>query len=331
MSSKGDPGHGHVIQLTGRDRTIEDTVMVARGDADGVFPWVELHPETRDHMALMRDEIDKKVEACELHYGITSGCGSNKDVAIPPEELDRYQRKYVKTHAVGFGDFVDPEVIRAMMFLRVNSFAVGNSGITLELCDSILDLLNRNIIPAVPKYGSVGASGDLIPLAHLGAVLIGRPWAKVFFNGVLRDANTVLLEEHLIDQDRTTLHELSAKEAMGLTNGATYILSLAVLAVHDAQHLVELSDLGVALHLEAVRGELDAFDERRHVARRHQGQIDAAAHILGLVAGSHRTTEEAQLVMLPYDKCPRDDNPCRKKYPPKADDTQVKGPRVQDR
>ena len=331
MSSKGDPGHGHVIYLTGHGLTIEDAVLVARGDANGVFPRVELHPEARDHMAQMRAEIEKKIEAREVMYGINTGCGSNKDIALEPEELDRYQRKYIKTHAVGFGDFVDPEVIRVMMLLRVNSFAVGNSGVTLGLCNSILELLNRNIIPAVPKYGSVGASGDLIPLAHLGAVLIGRPWAKVFFNGDLRDANTVLLEEGLIDEDHDTLHELSAKEAMGLTNGATYILSLAVLGVYDAQQLVELSDLGVALHLEAVRGELNAFDDRVHLARQHQGQISAAAHIRGLVKDSHRTTKKAQAVMLPFDSCPRDDAPCAKKCPPKEDGKQVKGPRVQDR
>lgn len=334
MSSSGDPGHGHVI-VTGHDLdlTIEDVVWVARGNEDGSFPHVELHPETIDRLRRMRTGIQQKIDENEVMYGVNTGCGSNRDITITRDHLDRYQLKYIKTHAVGFGDFIDPEVIRAMMLLRVNSFAQGYSGISIELCEAILTLLNHNIVPAVPRHGSVGASGDLIPLAHLGAVIIGRPWAKVFYQGEIVSANELIEELGLLADGQEALHVLGPKEAMGLTNGATYILSITVLAVHDLSELVDLADLGLALHVEAIRGEMNAFDDRVHKARRHEGQRDSAEHIRNLLRGSRRATREAQQILFPIDKCSIEDKPCAKRCSIVDSETgaRSKGPRVQDR
>ncbi len=309
MSTTGEPGHGRVI-LTGRDLTSAQVVLVARG-SNGGFPQVVLSDERRAHMTRMRDAAERKITDGEIMYGVNTGCGSNRDRVISSEDLARYQVKYVKTHACGSGEPIHTEVVRAMMLLRVNSFAVGNSAMTLELCDLLLDLLNRNIVPAVPEFGSVGASGDLVPLAHIGTILIGVSGAQVYYHGELRDALEVFEGEGLQH------HTLRAKEAMGLTNGSTFMLSIATLALNDAKGLLDLANLDVALHMEAIRGEGNAFDARIHEARGQQGQIWVASQVRALLEGSQRTTRAAQAVNFPFESssCMPDGS---------------KGPRVQD-
>lgn len=311
MSSKGDPGHGHVIHLTGRDLTIDEVVEVARGDAvTGVFPRVELHEETREHMVRMRRALEALIPH-EVMYGVNTGCGSSRNRIVPEEDLIRYQRKYIMTHACGTGAPLVREIVRSMMLLRVNSFAVGNSAMTVEMCDLLLEMLNRDITPVVPEFGSVGASGDLIPLAHIGTVMAGIPGAKVFYKGEIRDAQEVFEIEGLKH------HVLQPKESMGLTNGSTFMLAMSVLALEDAGHMLTLADLDVAMHMEAIRGEGNAFDERLHQARNQEGQILVAEYVRELLKGSRRTTREAQKVNFPFEQFSCTADGC-------------KGPRVQD-
>ena len=294
MSALGDPGH--VIQLTGQSLSMADVVLISRGDETGEFPRVELHPKTRKHMVRMRLAFEEFLRH-NVVYGGNTGCGARRNIVIPMNDLLRYQRKYIMTHAVGTGKPLEQEIVRAMMLLRVNSFAVGNSAVTVKMCDLLLELLNRNIIPVVPEFGSVGASGDLVPLAHIGTVLIGLPGAQVLYQGETREAVDVFEEIEALAPI-----ELQTKEAMGLTNGSTFILSMAVLAAHDAQGMLALANLDVALHMEAIRGERNAFDSRIHKARRQRGQIAVAKSVRGLLKGSKRITKRAQGVKFPLEK-----------------------------
>jgi len=290
------------IVIDGHSLTIQDVIDIARG-VDGVYSQVVLSETASNLIKERRDALDPRIDT-EIMYGINTGCGSNKHKIIPRDHLDRYQRKYGMTHSVGVGPNLPKEQVRAMMLLRVNSFALGNSGVTLELCEGILRLLNLDIIPVIPSYGSVGASGDLIPLAHLGAVLIGLK-SQVFYQGQIHDTATALA---LAGIPKFKL-ELHAKEAMGLTNGATLILAQAILGLKDAEDLLEIANLNTAFGLEAIRGEQNAFDTRIHEARHQVGQIHVAATIRQLILGSRRATQEAQRVCF----CGKNaEKPCKK-------------------
>jgi len=279
-----------ILEIDGQSLTIADVLNVARG-SNGVYPIVRLKAEKRRYLAEIRSALEA-ILPYEVAYGINTGCGSRKDEIIEKEKLLDYQKKYIQAHAVGVGDDLPIETVRAMMLLRVNSLAVGPSAVTPELCEFILELLNRNIIPAIPALGSVGASGDLIPLAHLGAVMIGRRWAEVFYEGQKLPVRKVFQE---LGIER---YVLQPKEAMGLTNGATLMLAQAILAYHEGMKLLQIANVAVALNLEAVRGEKNAFDARIHAARRQTGQILVAQQMRELFDGSILMTPEAQAVSI---------------------------------
>ena len=288
-------GDGHVIHLNGTTLNVFDVVRIARATSDNL-PYVALDPNVRIEMLRIRKRLELLIPRKRM-YGINTGCGSKRSQIIPLKDLLRYQRKYIMTHAVGFGQPLPREVVRAMMLLRVNSFSLNNSAMTVELCEFILELLNQDITPVIPEFGSVGASGDLVPLAHLGAVIIGLPWAEVYYKGEIRNAREVLMEVGLGDG-----LQLQPKEAMGLTNGATFILANAVLGVYDASKLLRLANLAAALHAEAIRAEMNAFDPRIHEVRRQAGQILVAQEIREFLAGSLRTTASAQKIDFPAEK-----------------------------
>jgi histidine ammonia-lyase len=290
----------HEVVLDGHSLTIDQVILVARGDGHDNYPNVSLSEKAHARIKARRDALEPLIDT-RVMYGINTGCGSNRHRIIPRKDLDGYQRKYIMTHAIGVGPNLPKEQVRAMMLLRVNSFAVGNSAVTIELCERILWLLNRDIIPVIPAYGSVGASGDLIPLAHLGAVLIGLP-SDVIYLGHIEPISRVYSVHKM---EALTLH---AKEAMGLTNGATLILAQAILGLSDATELLDIANLNTALGLEAIRGEYDAFDERIHLARNQQGQIQVAKDIRALILDSRRISQEAQKICFCGEKA---EKPCK--------------------
>lgn len=289
----------HVL-LTGEVLTIDQVISIAYGWNDGQgmhFPEVSLDTETQGRLRKRRQGLEDRIDK-EIMYGVNTGCGSNKNVILTPEQLDDYQEKYIRAHCCGMGDSLPIEVVRAMMALRVNSFAKGNSGVRLELCQTLLKMLNKGVIPVVPSEGSVGASGDLIPLSHIGSVFVGEPGAFAYADN---DSRKVFSAKEAMEASDIDLLPLKAKEAMALTNGSTMILSISALAIHEAVNLVKLADIITALSLEAIRGETNAFDARIHKARAHSGQLSTAENIRDLIAGSKRTTEIARLVNFPHE------------------------------
>ncbi|MGH2462199.1 MAG: histidine ammonia-lyase, partial [Candidatus Limnocylindria bacterium] len=211
-------------------------------------------------------------------YGVTTGFGDLADVRISPEQTATLQRNLVRSHAAGVGEPLPEEVVRAMVVLRVNALAVGLSGVRPELADLLVAMLNAGVHPLVPSRGSVGASGDLAPLAHLALVVIGEGEAFVGPNRL--PGAEALASAGLEPMD------LDAKEGLALLNGTQLMAALGALAMADARELVISADVVGAMSLEALLGTAAAFDEALIGARPHPGQIASAARLRWLLADS---------------------------------------------
>ena len=237
-----------------------------------------MDPTARERMAASRAVIDRVAASGETVYGVTTGFGDLADVRISPEQTATLQRNLVRSHAAGVGEPLPEEVVRAMLVLRVNALAVGLSGVRPELADLLVAMLNAGVHPHIPSRGSVGASGDLAPLAHLALVVIGEGEAVV---GGRRLAGTDALAAAGLEP-----MELQAKEGLALLNGTQLMAALGALAAADARRLVITADVVGAMSLEAMLGTASAFDEALIGARPHPGQIASAARLRGLLADS---------------------------------------------
>jgi histidine ammonia-lyase len=215
-------------------------------------------------------------------YGVNTGFGFLADVRISAAQIEELQRNLIRSHAAGVGPLLPVPVVRAMMLLRACTLALGHSGTRVEVAQRLCDLLNRNIHPCVPAKGSVGASGDLAPLAHLTLALIGEGEVQVGWPGPLR---TEPAEQALRAAGIETL-VLQAKEGLALVNGTQCMTAIGLLALGDALDTCRLADLAGAMSLEALLGTPRAFDPRIHAARPHPGQAVVAANLRALLAGS---------------------------------------------
>jgi histidine ammonia-lyase len=211
-------------------------------------------------------------------YGISTGFGKLADRVIPREALEQLQHNLIVSHSVGVGEPLDREVVRAMLFLRVAALARGYSGIRPRTVSSLVNLLNCDIIPLIPAKGSVGASGDLAPLAHLALTLVGE--GRAFLDGRLMPSREAL---RLCGLEPCTL---TAKEGLALINGTQLMTALGVLLIDAARNLLEVADIAGAMSLDAVRGTNRAFDARAAAARPHPGQMVVAAHLRRLTESS---------------------------------------------
>lgn len=299
------------VKVTGHALTIEQVVAVARSHAK-----VEIDAAAFERLEAMRRGLEACIARGDVIYGVNTGCGSRKTTVLSANELSDYQMGYIPAHCCGYGEPLPEEVVRAAMLIRLNSFLRGNSGLRPEISQRLLDFLNKGITPVVPRYGSVGASGDLVPLAHMTAALIGLPNGRVTI--VSADGGSQELDSaQALKLFQLEPIVLQAKEAMGLTNGANFIAGIGCLAVHDGWQLFEQANLALALSLEAIRGEANAFDARLHDARPLPGQERTAEMVRQFTKGSQRMTDDTRLVNL------RDEKPT-------CDKSGKKVPRVQD-
>jgi histidine ammonia-lyase len=229
---------------------------------------------------------------CSAVYGFNTGCGVLKDRRLNRDETLDFNRKYILSHCTGVGSFLPLDVIRAAVLHRINSFAKGYSGVRPQVALALLELLNRGVTPAVPSIGSLGGSGDLAQLSHIGAVLIGEPNAQAWFEEQLLSAPEAL---HRAGLQPITLE---AKEGMALNNGVSVSLAWSSLLLSDIEELLDTAEACGALSLEAIRGETAAFDARIHESRGYAGQQETAALLRSLLSGSQRATEEARAIWL---------------------------------
>jgi histidine ammonia-lyase len=265
------PEPHHLVEIDGRSLTFDQVLQVA------------IHPETTVKLAAgaipaiqrAAKAVADFIDHGQVAYGITTGFGAFKDKFIPHEEVGQLQQNILLSHAVGLGNPLDEASTRAMMLIRANTLARGHSGIRLETLELLLALLNHNILPVIPEKGSLGASGDLAPLAHMSLPLIGK--GEVLWQGQTLPAAEVLAQAGLQPV------RLSAKEGLALTNGTTMMTALGVLTVAKAEAIIHTANLAAALGLEAQAGTLWAYDDRLHAHRPQAFQRETAAELRALL------------------------------------------------
>ena len=262
------------LPLTGTDLTIDNVIEVARGRRE-----VALDPEAAERMRASRAVIDRLVDEGATVYGVTTGFGDLADVRIDAADTVALQRNLIRSHAAGVGDALPDEVVRAMLVLRANALAVGLSGVRVETVELLIGMLNKAVHPVVPSRGSLGASGDLAPLAHIALVVMGEGEATVDGAGP-GPARAALDHAGLVPM------ELGAKEGLALLNGTQLMAGIGALAHHDALRLALTADVVGAMSLEAMLGTATSFDEELVAARPHPGQVASARHLRELLAGS---------------------------------------------
>lgn len=261
------------IHIDGESVTIEDVVAVARNNAEVIIP------KTVEKKVLQcRNFLEKCVQNKKIIYGVTTGFGALSNLYLPADKNKQLQLNLVRSHSASVGKLLDTDIVRAMMLLRANSLAKGYSGIRTTTLHQLVEFLNRRVHPLIPEKGSVGASGDLSPSAHLAMGLIGE--GDVEYNGKIMPASTALEQVGL---DRV---ELEAKEGLALINGTQMMTAISTLTYFDAENVVRVAEIASALTLEALMGRPDAFDPRIQQVKPHEGQIQCAHNIRRLISGS---------------------------------------------
>ena len=262
-----------MLQLNGQSLTIQQIAAVAARREH-----ITLAAVARERVERARQVVEQIVAEGRTVYGVNTGFGKLSDVSIDRADLEQLQLNLVRSHSCGLGDPLSDEEARAMGLLRANVLASGFSGARPLVIDTLIAMLEKGVTPVIPEKGSVGASGDLAPLAHLALAAIGE--GEAFFEGE-RLPSAMALERAGI-----TPLQLEVKEGLSLLNGTQAMGAVGGLALYRAQRLVQLADVAGAMTLEALRGTPVAFDERIHNARPHPGQIAVAAHLRELLRDS---------------------------------------------
>ncbi len=270
------------VVIDGSSLTLDDFIKVCREDYK-----VELSKEARENIIESRRKVDRFVESGKTIYGITTGFGKFSDVNITQEEAVLLQKNLIITHAVGAGNPLDKDAVRGMMLLRANTHAKGFSGIRISTVDTMIDMLNKGVHPVIPEKGSLGASGDLAPLAHMVLPLIGL--GKAEYHG------EIISGAEAMEKAGITPVELISKEGLALINGTQAMTSVGALTIYDGIKLAKLADISASLTFEAMNGITTALDERAHLVRPHKGQMVTAANMLKLLEGSQMTTEQGDI------------------------------------
>lgn len=224
------------------------------------------------------EQVARAGDAAPRVYGVNTGFGALAETRISATEVRRLQRNLVRSHSTGVGPDMPEAVVRGMMLLRAQTLALGHSGVRVELIELLCRMLDENVVPRVPAQGSVGASGDLAPLAHLALVMIGEGEAR--YQGVLQGGGEALAKAGLAPI------ELEAKEGLALINGTQYMTSYGVLAIRDAAELARVADVAGAMSLDALKGSARPFQERLMKLRPHPGQAKVAENLRKLLADS---------------------------------------------
>lgn len=268
-----DPKEIKQVKLIGEGLTIENVVAVARFGAKVSISEIALEKMKNSHQ-----RVEEIVKSEIPTYGINTGFGDFSSISIDKENIKKSQKNLILSHCVATGEPYKEEVVLAMMLLRANALCIGFSGIRSEVVLTLVEMINKRVIPMVPQKGSLGASGDLAPLAHMVLPLIGYGMAN-FQGNCIAGAEAMKMAE-------IPVVELEAKEGLALINGTQAMTAVGTLAYYDAQMAAQLADIACAMSLEALTGLKNAFDERVQAVRPHMGQAMVAKNIRQITAGS---------------------------------------------
>jgi histidine ammonia-lyase len=261
------------MQVSVDSLDLESVVAVARQGAR-----VTMSEEARELILTSRRHVEGIIDEERPVYGVTTGFGALATTHIPTPERRELQHSLLRSHAAGAGPFVEPEVVRAMMVVRAKTLAMGFSGVSVELVEALISLLNAGLIPAVPEHGSLGASGDLAPLAHVGLCLTGEGW-------VIEDGE-IFPARRALEKARLEPVRLRTKEGLALINGTDGMLGMLILALEDFELLLTTADVTTAMSVEALLGTDRVFREELHAVRPHPGQISSARNLYRMLEGS---------------------------------------------
>ncbi|MFP4170504.1 MAG: histidine ammonia-lyase [Methanomassiliicoccales archaeon] len=276
-----------MIELDGEGLTLDELVLVSLGEG------CALHPEARERTVRGREALESILESGEVAYGINTGVGDFQNVVIPREDLLRLQRNLLRSTASGAGEPLDRETVRSMLALRANALCKGLSGVRVEVVETLVQMLNRGVVPLVPSKGSVGSSGDLAPLAHIGLVMMGE--GRAYLDGELLPGGEAMGRAGI------PVLELKEKEGLALVNGTQLMVAQGALALHRSLTLLKAAQMALAMSLEALMGTDAAFDDRLVSSRPHPGQVKVAANL-------HSLLEDSGIVCSHRD-CPRVQDP----------------------
>jgi histidine ammonia-lyase len=262
-----------LIQLNGESLSIEDVVSIARSGEK-----VKLASSARKAVDSSTAALLETVKKGEVAYGIKTGFGELANVRIPDKDVVKLQKNLIRSHSAGVGDPLPEDVVRGIMALRANSLAKGYSGVRKEVVLGLLQMLNEGIVPLVPEMGSVGASGDLAPLAHIALTAMGE--GKAQFNGrILKSASA-------FKSAKMKPLKFESKDALAMVNGTAAMTAIGALCVHDAENLLKDAQIAGSMSFEALRGSSRPFDKRISEVRPHSGQVICSKNLLNLLKNS---------------------------------------------
>ena len=269
------------LKITGSGLTINEVVEVARN-----YKKVELHPDALERIKVCRAMLEKKINAHEIMYGVNTGIGEFSEVVLDDDQVKEFQKYLIYNHAAGIGDPMPLDYVRAAMVGRVNVHAHGNSGIRPEITLFLIEMLNKKVTPYVCQKGSVGASGDLAPMAQIALLLMGE--GKAYFNGELLEGKEAL------NRAGMTPPGLAARDGLGTINGSNVLTAMSALFLYDAQNLLKQAEIAAAMSLEALKANMGPYTARLHEVRGFKGAIRSAIAIEKLVAGGDLKEERVE-------------------------------------
>ncbi len=234
--------------------------------------------ESRERVSASRGRVERVIDETRPVYGVTTGFGALATTRIAAERRLELQRSLLRSHAAGMGPFVEPDVVRAMMAIRAKTLSAGYSGVRPELVDALIAFLNLGLTPAVPEHGSMGASGDLAPLAHIGLCLVGEGW--------LLERGEPVRARSVMERAGIRPVELATKEGLALINGTDGMLAMLLLSLEDLKGLLKTADVTAAMAVEALLGTDRVFREDLHALRAHPGQHASARNTFKMLSGS---------------------------------------------
>ena len=274
--------HANKFQITGKDISLEELFEVTTGDAEICFS-----ADAVSNMAKSREAIEKLVAEGKIIYGVNTGFGKLCDTIISPSEAGALQENIVMSHACGVGKPLPPDVVKMIMIITAARFAKGHSGVAPATAHALLDMVNRGVRPIVPEKGSLGSSGDLVPLAHVALVLIGM--GEALYEGENLSGSDAMKRAGIAPVS------LGYKEGLALLNGTQVMSSLGIFALMQAFELYQTANLAAALTIEALKGHTSSFDRRLHAIRPHSGQIFTADSMLKLLSGSQNVNKNKNI------------------------------------
>ena len=261
-----------VITITGSKLKIEDVVRVARENER-----VEIHPDAAERIKKCRLMLEKKILAHEIMYGVNTGIGEFSEVVLNDDQVKEFQKYLIYNHAAGIGDPAPIEYVRGAILGRINVHAHGNSGCRFEITQTLIEMLNKGVTPFVCQKGSVGASGDLAPMAQIALLLMGE--GRAYYKGELLDGKTAM------DKAGISIPGLKARDGLATINGSNFLTAMSALFLFDANRWLKQAEIATAMSLEALKANMKPYITLLHELRGFKGAIRSSKSILKLIDG----------------------------------------------